>query len=67
MKRIRQREKTLNITLLIYKLDAYHTVVQTYDDVVSPCCVQEEANNSWKNLVSTSNILKVGVKYAAFM
>lgn len=62
MKRIRQREKTLNITLLIYILDAYHTVVQTYDDVVSPCCAQEEANNSWKNLVSTSNILKVGVK-----
>ena len=62
MKRIRQRENTLNITLLIYILDAYHTVVETYHDVVSPRSVQEEANNSWKNLVSTSNILKVGAK-----
>lgn len=62
MKRIRQRRKTLNITLLIYILEAYHTVVETYHDVVSPRGVQEEANNSWKNLVSTSNILKVGAK-----
>ena len=62
MKRIRQRENTLNITLLIYILDAYHTVVVTYHDVVFPLGVQEEANNSWKNLVSTSNVLKVGAK-----
>lgn len=48
--------------LLIYILDAYHTVVVTYHDVVFPWGVQEEANNSWKNLVSTSNILKIGVK-----
>ena len=36
MKRIRQREDTLNLTLLIYILDAYHTVVVTYHDVVFP-------------------------------